>query len=267
MKIRIAAAVVLSVVVIAAALWAFLRPALDVRSGGRHVRVGAAADLRFALTDITRRFEERHAISVTVSYGSSGTLYAQLSNEAPFDMFLSADIDYPRRLAASNLTAPDSEFTYGVGRLVVWVPDSSTLEVDRGVEIVADPSVAHVAIANPEHAPYGRAAVEALRTAGVYEAAKAKLVFAENVEQALQFVQTRAADAGIVALSLALAPTVRPHGRYVDVPLSSYSRIVQGGTILRWAADIDAARAFRAFLIGEEARKVLADYGFFMPER
>lgn len=266
MIVKITAAVVLSLAVVAAAFWAYFRPTLEVRNGSRHVRVGAAADLRFALSDIIRRFEKRDGIAVTVSYGSSGTLYAQLSNQAPFDMFLSADIEYPRRLAANSLTVPDSEFTYGVGRLVVWVPDSSSLDVRRGLEIVTDPAVAHVAIANPEHAPYGRAALQALHAAGVDEAAKEKLVFAENVEQALQFVLTRTADAGIVALSLALAPTVRPHGRYVEVPLSSYARIIQGGTILRWAADLEAARAFRAFLIGEEARKVLADYGFFMPE-
>jgi molybdate transport system substrate-binding protein len=267
-KIRIAAAAVLTILLAAMAVCAYYRPTVEgLKTGRAPVRLAAAADLRFALNELIRRFEERNRIGVTASYGSSGTLYAQLLNEAPFDIFLSADIEYPRRLAARNLTLPDSEFTYAIGRLVAWVPSSSTLDVGRrGLEVVADPSVAHVAIANPEHAPYGRAAVEAMQAAGVYEAVKRKLVFGENVEQALQFAQTEAADVGIVALSLAVAPTVRPRGRYVDVPLDSYSRITQGGAILRWAADVASARAFRAFLIGREGRAVLEAYGFFLPE-
>jgi molybdate transport system substrate-binding protein len=263
-KVRIAAAVVLGLALVAAALCGYYRPTVEV-ARVRRIRVAAAADLRFALGDAIRRFEQRHDVAVAASYGSSGTLYAQILNQAPFDLFLSADIDYPRRLAARRLTLPDSEFAYAVGRLVVWVPASSALELGRGVNLAADPSVAHVAIANPEHAPYGRAAVEALQAAGVYEAAKSKLVFGENVEQALQFAQTGAADAGIVALSLAVAPTIRTRGRYADVPLSSYARITQGGAILRWAADVEAARAFRAFLIGSEGRAVLEEYGFFLP--
>ena len=119
---------------------------------------------------------------------------------------------------------------------------------------------------NPEHAPYGRAAIAAMRNAGVYDAARAKLVYGENVEQALQYAQSGAADAAIVALSLALAPPVRSLGRYVDVPLAAYPRIVQGGVILRWAADVEAARALRTFLVGADARAVLEQYGFFLPE-
>lgn len=233
----------------------------------RHVRVAAAADLRFALDALARRFETDHAIAIDPSYGSSGMFYAQLLNRAPFDMYLSADAEYPRQLAARSLTLEGSEFTYAVGRLVVWVPASSTLDVNgRGLGAVADDSVRHVSIANPEHAPYGRAAVAALQSAGIYETVQSKLVFGENVEQALQFVQSGAADAGIVALSLAVAPSVRARGRYVDVPLDAYPRITQGGAILRWAADAEAVRAFRTFLVGAAGRAVLKQYGFFLPE-
>jgi molybdate transport system substrate-binding protein len=123
-----------------------------------------------------------------------------------------------------------------------------------------------VAIANPQHAPYGRAAVAAMQAAGVYAAVQPKLVFGENVEQALQFVQSGAADAGIVALSLALAPPLKTQGRYVEVPLSSYPRLTQGGVILQGAADVESARAFQAFLIGDEGRAILKRYGFFLPE-
>jgi molybdate transport system substrate-binding protein len=267
-KIRIAAAALVGLLLVAMGVCAYYRPTVEGLGTGRPpLRLAAAADLRFALNDLIRRFEDRHHIVVNTSYGSSGTLYAQLLNEAPFDMFLSADIEYPRRLAARHLTVPDSEFTYAIGRLVAWVPSSSTLDVvRRGLEVIADPSVAHVAIANPAHAPYGRAAVEAMQAAGVYETVKQKLVFGENVEQAFQFAQAEAADVGIVALSLAVAPTVRAHGRYVDIPLNSYARITQGGAILRWAADVASAHAFRAFLISREGRAVLEAYGFFLPQ-
>jgi molybdate transport system substrate-binding protein len=267
-KRRVTGAAVVCTVLVAVAVWAYYRPTLErVRTGWPRVRVAAAADLRFALNDIIRRFEDGRRVDVSVSYGSSGTMYAQLVNEAPFDLFLSADIEYPRRLAAGHLTLPDSEFTYAVGRLVVWVPASSRLDVGRhGLVSVADATVQHVAIANPAHAPYGRAAIEAMRTAGVYDAAKPKLVFGENVEQALQYAQSGAADVGIVALSLALAPPVKAQGRYIVVPLEAYPRITQGGVILRWAADVDAARALRAFLIGPAGKAILQQYGFFMPE-
>ena len=242
------------------------RPAAD-RTKTHQVRVAAASDLRFALNELARRFEADHDVKVTASYGSSGTFYTQLLNQAPFDLFLSADLEYPRQLAARGLTIDGTEFQYAVGRLVVWTRRSSGLDLEAaGLRTLADPAVAHVAIANPAHAPYGRAAVAAMQSAAVYDAVRQKLVFGENVEQALQFAQSGAADAGIVALSLALAPPVKDQGRYVIVPLETYPRITQGGIILRWAADVDSARALRAFIIGAEGRAVLKRYGFFLPE-
>jgi molybdate transport system substrate-binding protein len=235
----------------------------------RQVRVAAAADLNAALGDLIARFSAARSVDVTVSYGSSGTFYAQLLNQAPFDVFFSADVHYPQQLAARGLIVPGTEFVYAIGRLVVWVPANSTLDVDRrGVAALGgDARLAHVAIANPEHAPYGRAAVAALQSAGVYDQVRPKLVFGENVAQALQFVQTGAADAGLVALSLAMASTVRDKGRWIDVPIDSYPRLEQGGAILKWAADVDAARALRAFVLGTEGRTILREYGFSIPER
>ena len=230
------------------------------------VRVAAASDLNAALDDLIARFSATEHIEVTVSYGSSGVLYAQLLNRAPFDMFFSADVSYPRQLAERGLTIANSEFNYAIGRLVVWVPASSPIEVERaGMRALVDPRVTHVAIANPQHAPYGAAAVAALRSAGLYDSVQPKLVFGESVAQAMQFVHTGAADAAIVALSLALAPQARGKGRWFDVPLTMYPRIEQGGTILRWAADADAARRFRAAVLGNEGRAVLKEYGFFLP--
>ncbi|HZR22423.1 MAG TPA: molybdate ABC transporter substrate-binding protein [Vicinamibacterales bacterium] len=230
------------------------------------LRIAAAADLNAALGELVARFTASHPIDVTVTYGSSGTFYAQLVNDAPFDLFFSADVEYPRRLAAQGKTLADSEFQYAVGRLVLWVPKGSPIDPARdGLNALASRTVAHVAIANPDHAPYGRAAVAALQAEQVYDAVRHKIVFGENVAQALQFVQSGAADAGIVALSLALAPASRDAGRYAEVPLGEYPRIDQGGAILRWAADVESARAFRAFVIGADGRAILRQFGFSMP--
>jgi molybdate transport system substrate-binding protein len=230
------------------------------------VRVAAAADLNVALGELIPRFRAMHNIDVAVSFGSSGTFYAQLLNRAPFDMFFSADLEYPRQLAARGLTAPGSEFTYAIGRLVLWAPASSPLDVEHaGLLALTRSPVRHLAIANPEHAPYGRAAVAALRAAGVYDAVRPTLVYGDNVAQALQFVQSGAADAGIVALSLAMAPGVKDKGRAFEIPVTMYPRMEQGGAILGWAADLDAARAFRAFVLGPDGRAILKEYGFFLP--
>jgi molybdate transport system substrate-binding protein len=231
------------------------------------VRIAAAADLRYALPEIAAQLEQvQPDLDLQVAYGSSGTFFAQIVNGAPFDLFMSADIEYPRQLAARGLTLPESEFTYAIGRLVLWVPASSPLDVEKaGMEALADPSVAYVSIANPEHAPYGRAAEAAMRQARVYDRVKSRIVLGENVSQALQFVESGAAQAGLVALSLAIAPAVEPSGKYWAVPEGLHPRIDQGGVILRAAADIEAARAVREFLAGEHGRAILKQYGFFLP--
>jgi molybdate transport system substrate-binding protein len=233
-----------------------------------HLRVAAAADLNAALSDLIARFGASHDVDVSVSYGSSGNFYAQILNQAPFDVFLSADVAYPNQLAARGLTVPHSEFTYAIGRIVVWAPFSSTLDVEReGLQALTAGTVAHVAIPNPEHAPYGRAAVAAMQSAGVYDRVRPKLVVGENVAQTLQFVQSGAADVGIVALSLALAPNLKGRGRRFEIPASTYPRLEQGGTILKNAADLDAARAFRGFLLNADGQAILKQYGFAAPDR
>jgi molybdate transport system substrate-binding protein len=232
------------------------------------VRVAAASDLNAAMSDLIARFGGSHDVDVSVSYGSSGNFYTQLLNQAPFDLFLSADVTYPNQLAARGLTLPQSEFTYAIGRLVLWTPVTSPLDVTRdGMQALTQASVAHVSIANPEHAPYGRAAVAALRAAGVYDQVQPKLVLGENVAQAMQFVQSGAADAGLVAMSLAVAPKVKGKGRLFEVPVASYPRLEQGGAILKWAVDVDAARALRGFLMSADGQAILKQYGFSLPSR
>ena len=231
------------------------------------ISIAAAADLRYALEELVRAFNVEHPeAAVSISYGSSGSYYAQLLNGAPFDLFLSADVAYPRELARRGLTAADGEFTYAEGRIVVWAATSLPLDVESlGLEVLADRAIRRVAIANPEHAPYGRAAEAAMRAAGVFDAVAPKLVYGENISQTLQFVQSGAADAGIVALSLATAPAVASSGRYWVIPADLHPPIEQGGTIMRTAANPRLAYAFRRFMLSDAARALLTRYGFSLP--
>jgi molybdate transport system substrate-binding protein len=233
----------------------------------QEVRVAAASDLKFAFDDLASEFQKKKpGIKVTATYGSSGNFYAQLSNKAPFDLYLSADVDYPRKLIDDGLAVKESEFLYAVGQIVVWVPNNSKLDLDKlGIGAVADPSVKRLAIANPNHAPYGRAAEAALKKLGVYDNVKDRLVLGENISQTAQFVESRSADVGIIALSLALAPAMRDKGRYWKVPLDAYPRLEQGGVIMEWAKDMKAAEALRAFIMGEEGRAILKRHGFRLP--
>lgn len=223
------------------------------------LRVAAASDLRFALDEIASEFKTVHSdIPLDVVYGSSGNFYTQIRNGAPFDLYFSADSEYPRRLAAEGLILESSEFLYAVGRIVLWRPSG---EVDE--QTLRDPAIHKIAIANPQHAPYGRAAEAALESLGLYDQIKDKLVLGENVAQTLQFVQSGGADVGIVALALARAPTVQ--GEYWEIPLDAYPRMEQTGAILRAARDPEAARVFRDFVL-HDGRQTLDRYGLTLPE-
>jgi molybdate transport system substrate-binding protein len=233
----------------------------------RRVRVAAAADLQFAFDEVRTAFERAHAdIRVEATYGSSGNFFAQLVSRAPFDVFLSADMDYPRRLAKELGGQDTAPFAYAVGHLVVWVPRHSGIAVDRlGIKTLLDPSVRKIATANPRHAPYGRAAEAALKSLKVYDSVRDRLVLGENVAQAAQFVQSGAADAGVFSRSLALAPALRDAGSFWEVPENAHPRLEQGGLILPWAEDQAAAATLRDFLLGSEGRAVLKRFGFDSP--
>ena len=233
----------------------------------RRVAVAAAADLRFAMDDLIATFGATNpGVTVEATYGSSGTFFTQISEGAPFDVYFSADAEYPRRLEAAGRAEGGSTQLYGVGQIVVWVPNDSALDVEaRGLEALTDPSVRTIAIANPEHAPYGRAAVAALKTAGIYNAVESRFVLGENISQAAQFVESGNADIGVIALSLAVAPSLKDQGRYAVVPVESYPRLEQGAVVLKAAVDPEAARAFLDFVFGPEGRTVLDRYGFLLP--
>ena len=234
----------------------------------REIIVAAASDLKFAMDELAADFQKGHPdVSVRVSYGSSGNFFAQLSQKAPFDLFFSADAQYPRRLEAEGHALADSVFLYAVGRLVVWVPRSLPVDLEKaGLKALLEPNIKKVAIANPRHAPYGRAAEAALKHAGLYASVQPKLVFGENVAQAAQFAESGAADAGLIAYSLALAPAMQKAGRFSPIPLEAYQRMEQGGLILKWTKQEATARAFREYVLGAAGRAILRRWGFSLPE-
>jgi molybdate transport system substrate-binding protein len=231
------------------------------------LRIAAAADMRFAMDEVIAAFRQKYpTVRVEVTYGSSGNFYAQLSNHAPFDIFFSADVDYPRRLIREGAALADTEFLYGIGRLVVWVPRASSIDVEKlGIQSLLDGSVKKIAIANPSHAPYGRAAMDAMKTMGVYDQVKDRIVFGDTVMQTAQFVESGAADIGLISHSLVLAPMFRDKGRYWEVPAGAYPPREQGGVILSWARDKSAAQALRDFVLSERGKLILRRYGFGFP--
>lgn len=233
----------------------------------RVVRIAAAADLKWALEEVKAAFEkERPGLGCALTFGSSGNFYTQLAQRAPFDLFLSADVDYPRRLVEAGLGVKDSLFVYGIGHLVLWVPAGSAVPLEKlGLQAAAHPTVRRLAMANPRHAPYGRAAEGALRSAGLYDAVKGRLILGENVSQAAQFVETGNADLGLIALSLALSPRMKGQGRFWKVPQDQHPVLEQGGVILAWAQDPEAARAFKAFLTGPSGVAILSACGLAAP--
>ena len=225
------------------------------------VNVAAASDLSFVLKEIIEGFEHNTGNRVHLTLGSSGNIYAQISNGAPFDVFLSANMEYPRQLEAKGYAASGSVFTYGIGGLALWVPNRSSLDLSKvGMRALLDDSTKKIAIANPEHAPYGQAAVAAMQHADVYDRVKGKLVFGENISQAAQFVQSGAADVGVIALSIAVSAPMREAGRYWVVPADMYPMLEQGAVLLKRAGP--AGKAFYQWLHGAEAQRIFFKYGF-----
>jgi len=239
----------------------FALTALTVEAA--ELRVAAASDLSFVLPEIVAGFEKQSGAQVRLSFGSSGNFAAQLQNGAPFDVFMAADISYPRKLIEGGFADGGTLVTYGSGRIVVWVPKTSKLDFERqGLRTLADPQVSKIAIANPQHAPYGRAAVAALRHEKIYDALKRKLVLGENVSQAAQFVQSGNADAGIVALSLVLAPGMSDKGKYWVVPTDLYPALEQAAVVVKSSTQPKLARAFIEYLGSPDAKELLRRYGF-----
>jgi len=228
-------------------------------SAAGEIRVAAAADTQFVLPKIAKAFENQTGDKVSISFGSSGNLAAQIRNGAPFDVFLSADTAYVQDLLQSGDALPRTAYEYAQGRLVLWVPESSQFDVSRGLQGLVSAEVKRVAIANPEHAPYGRAAEAAMRNAGVYDQLRPKLVLGENISQTLQFVSSGNADAGLVSFSLAKSPGAK--GRYSLISQNLYPPIKQSAVVLSQSKVRAEALAFLNFLRTTEAQAIFRDSG------
>jgi molybdate transport system substrate-binding protein len=228
----------------------------------QEITVAAAADLNYALQEVAQKFESQTGKKVQITFGSSGNFFTGIQNGAPYDIFFSADIDYPRKLEAAGLTVPGTLYEYAVGKIVLWVPNESKLNLGRGVSVLTDLSIRKIAIANPKHAPYGRAAVAALQSAKLYDTLSPKFVLGESISQAAQFVQSGNADIGVVALSLAMGPTMSKAGRYYLIPSETYPPIEQAAVILKSAKNEAAARQFLDFVKSKTGSEMLAHYGF-----
>ena len=235
-------------------------------AAGQEITVAAAADMSAALPELVAVYTKQTVQAVKLSFGSSGNLTNQIRNGAPFDVFFSADEDYPKQLIADGLAEKDSLYRYAVGRLVLWVPNNVSLDPQKvGMQTLVDPLAKKIAIANPEHAPYGRAAEAALKHFGIYEQVSGKLVLGENVSQAAQFVESGNAQAGLIALSHALSPALKDKGRYWAVPLDAYPTLNQAAVVLSRSKAQGAARKFLEFVRGPEATSLLSSYGFSLP--
>lgn len=222
------------------------------------IAVAAASDLRFAFGALAETFTERTGTRVVFSFGSSGQLAQQIENGAPFDLFASANVDYVDAVIEAGRGDPATKATYAVGRLVIW---SRTTSYPNLAGLAAT-GARTIAIANPEHAPYGLAARQALERAGVYPAVKPKLVFGENVSDTLRLAESGNADAAIVALSLAL---VR-EGKWTPIPAELHDALEQSLVVTGRGARADAAAAFAAHVGSAEGRAVMRRFGFLLPD-
>jgi molybdate transport system substrate-binding protein len=232
----------------------------------QEIRVAAASDLQFAMDDLGSRYQEKTGQKLSVTYGSSGNFYAQIQSGAPFDVFFSADVLYAQKLIDARLADRNSLVIYARGQIVLWAPADAQLNLSRdGFAGLRDPRIQKIAVANPDHAPYGRAAIAALQYAGIYEQVKSKLVYGENISQAAQFAQSGGAQVGILALSLALSPSMKSGDRWL-IPSELYPPLEQAAILLDSSANKAGARAFLEFVNSDAGREVLSRHGFTLPK-
>ena len=229
------------------------------------ITIAAAADLKFAMDEIVTGFNKNHAgDEVQVVYGSSGKFHTQIQQGAPYDLYFSADIAYPRELAKQGQAASEVK-PYAVGRIVLWSANMDATKMT--LASLADPKITKIAIANPKHAPYGKRAEEALRSAGLWDKVQPKLVFGENISQTAQYVQSGNAQVGIIALSLVLNPELAKKGGYYLIPDNMHNPLEQGYIITKRGANKPLAKQFADYMGSKQARGVMTKYGFRAPGR
>jgi len=219
--------------------------------------IAAASDLTPAFEELGREFESVNKTKVVFTFGSTGMLTRQIENGAPFDLFAAANVSYIDELEKKGLIIPDSRATYARGRITLWTPNTSNIRL-QGIADLARPEVMRIAIANPDHAPYGLAAKQALESAGIWDRVKPKLVFGDNIRQTFQYAETGNVDVAIVSLSL----STESRGRWTLIPEELHQPIDQGLGIIKTTKNEKAARAFAAFLTGPQGQAIMKKYGF-----
>lgn len=230
------------------------------------VTVAAAANLTYALDSLNAAFAVEHrGVEVKTVTGASGTLFAQMKGGAPYDVFLSADVDYPRALAEAKLADASSLVVFAKGRLVFWYPRSQ-IQGSSLADVLASPDLKKIALANPQTAPYGRAAKQVLERLGVWKADSPRWVYGENISQTAQFVESGNADAGFVALALLRSPKFKGTVQHIDIPDDWHEPLDHAGVITSHGKDNPDARAFLTFLRGSAARKVWVQFGYSVPD-
>jgi molybdate transport system substrate-binding protein len=228
-------------------------------SQAAETHVAVAANFSAAAKEIAERFKEKTGHTALLSFASTGQLYAQMTQGAPFDVFLAADADRPEKAVAEGLAVPDSRFTYATGRLVLWSADPNRI---RDSSVLKSGTLSKIAVANPKTAPYGAAALEVMKAMGIYEGLRPKIVEGENITQAYQFVATGNAELGFVALAQVI---VGGKGSYWLVPADMHTPIHQQAVLLKNGAADEAAQAFVDFLKGPEAKDIIHRYGYATP--
>jgi molybdate transport system substrate-binding protein len=226
----------------------------------RMLYVAAAADLMPAFEELGREFEKSTGIHIVYNFGSTGMLARQIENGAPIDLFAAANVEFIDQLERKGLIIPDTKALYARGRITLWLTADSPLRIER-LEDLARPEIQRVGIANPDHAPYGVAALEALQSAGVWDAVKPKCVFGENVRQTLQYAESGNVDVSIVALSLSL----QSKGRWILIPEELHKPLDQTMAVLKRTNREQQARRFLEFINGAQGRPVMRRYGFVLP--
>lgn len=240
--------------------------ALSSLAFAEKISIAAASDLKFAMDEIVVLYKKSNPTDeIDVIYGSSGKFFTQIKQNAPYDLYFSADSSYPSQLSKEGLTA--GEVTpYALGRIVLWAPRTKLDASKMNLQNLVNPDIKHIAIANPKHAPYGKRAEEALKSVDVWDKVESKLVYGENISQTAQFVQTGNAEIGIIALSLALSSELSTQGNYWLIPETLHQPLAQGFVLTKRAENNALAKKFASYVKAQEARKVMSKYGFSLPD-
>jgi molybdate transport system substrate-binding protein len=230
----------------------------------RTLKIAAAADLQPVLPALIEDYEQQSHQKVEASYASSATLATQILNGGPFNLFLSADLSFPQKIVAAGLADSAEPIPYARGTLVLWARNDSPVQ-PLSIDSLRSPALRTLAVANAEHAPYGRAAKAAIQKLGLADALKDKLVVAENIAQTAQYADSGNADAGLISLTSALTPRLTADGKYVAMPEDSYPPLLQGAVVIKQGSGTEEAHQFLAFLLSPPVRKQLAERGLKAP--